>query len=102
MENKTEELRPRTSGEWALHVDFWDAINEYVASCGGDTSERTVSDRRMHAVVGIEDALRAWKKAMLLEYEKNEKIVRLACVWAATPGGSDEESLAYQDLVEAL
>jgi hypothetical protein len=40
------------------HVRLWDAINAYAESCGGDTSTRTVSSRRMDAVVAVERALR--------------------------------------------
>lgn len=35
-------------------VDLWNAINKYTESCGGDTSNRTISDNRMNAVVDIE------------------------------------------------
>jgi hypothetical protein len=35
----------------------WDAINEYVAACGGDTGNATVGNRRMDAVVGVERAI---------------------------------------------
>lgn len=39
-------------------VELWDAINEYASACGGDTTERTVSSRRMDAVARIERAVR--------------------------------------------
>ena len=32
---------------------LWDAINEYVQACGGDTSNATVSNKRMGAVVKV-------------------------------------------------
>lgn len=38
-------------------MDMWTAINEYVASCGGDTSAKSLSDRRMNAVVAVERAM---------------------------------------------
>lgn len=34
-------------------VRIWDSVNEYAEACGGDTSEKTVSNRRMDAVVGV-------------------------------------------------
>ena len=37
-----------------IRVALWDAINEYTEACGGDTSRRTVSDRRMIAVTQVE------------------------------------------------
>jgi hypothetical protein len=40
-------------------VDLWEAINEYTASCGGDTSGSTISGRRMDAVVAVERAIEA-------------------------------------------
>lgn len=39
--------------------ELWDAINQYVAACGGDTSERTVSAERMDAVAAVERAITA-------------------------------------------
>lgn len=41
-------------GRRSPHVELWDAINEYAESCGGDTSDRTISDRRMNAVAYVE------------------------------------------------
>lgn len=41
----------------AKRADVWDAINEYVRTCGGDTSDKTVSVERMEAVAKIERAL---------------------------------------------
>lgn len=35
-------------------VKLWDAINDYVIACGGDPSKRTVSTKRMNAVVEVE------------------------------------------------
>ena len=32
---------------------LWAAVNEYAASCGGDTSSATISDRRMDAVAAV-------------------------------------------------
>lgn len=40
-----------------LRTRLWDTINEYAAACGGDTSDRTVSDRRMKAVAEVEREL---------------------------------------------
>ncbi len=40
-------------------VPLWDAINEYAAACGGDTSANILSDRRMEAVVLVERAVAA-------------------------------------------
>lgn len=31
----------------------WEVINKYAEACGGDTSDRTVSDKRMQAVVDV-------------------------------------------------
>jgi hypothetical protein len=39
-------------------VALWDAINQYVIACGGDTSDKTVSSPRMDAVVAIKNVLR--------------------------------------------
>lgn len=39
-------------------VSLWEAINEYAQACGGDTSAKTLSDRRMDAVVVVERALK--------------------------------------------
>jgi hypothetical protein len=38
-------------------VLFWDAVNTYVEACGGDTSDGTVSGKRMLAVTELERAL---------------------------------------------
>jgi hypothetical protein len=38
-------------------LNLWDAINAYTESCGGDTSRKTISDRRMDAVVAVERAI---------------------------------------------
>lgn len=35
-------------------VELWDAINKYTESCGGDTSNKTISEDRMNSVVEIE------------------------------------------------
>jgi hypothetical protein len=37
-------------------IALWDAVNEYAAACGGDTSNNTISDRRMDAVVAVDRA----------------------------------------------
>jgi hypothetical protein len=44
---------------------FWDAVNEYASSCGGDTGVGTVGDRRMNAVVGVERAFEAMAARLL-------------------------------------
>lgn len=41
-----------------LHAQLWNAINEYAAACGGDTSDKTIGERRMQAVAAVEKALR--------------------------------------------
>jgi hypothetical protein len=38
-------------------VPLWDAINEYAVTCGGDTSNSTISPQRMDAVAKIERRL---------------------------------------------
>ena len=38
----------------AKKVRLWDAINEYVKACGGDTSVATIGERRMNAVAMVE------------------------------------------------
>ncbi len=38
-------------------VELWNAINAYAEACGGDTSARTVSTRRMSAVADVERIL---------------------------------------------
>lgn len=40
-----------------VKVKIWDAINEYVATCGGDTSNTTISTARMDAVASVERAI---------------------------------------------
>ena len=47
--------QPDLTDIWRLAV--WDAINEYVAACGGNTGPRTVSGRRSAAVACVERAL---------------------------------------------
>ncbi len=44
---------------------IWNAINEYAAACGGDTSDKTISDRRMDAVVAVEKAILSRSDDML-------------------------------------
>ena len=41
----------------AHKVDLWHAINAYAQTCGGDTSEATVSDARMNAVCAVESVV---------------------------------------------
>lgn len=36
---------------------IWNCINEYADACGGDTSERTVSQRRMAAVSRLQNVM---------------------------------------------
>lgn len=38
-------------------LQLWNWINEYVVSCGGDPSDKTVSNRRMRAVSKIESTV---------------------------------------------
>jgi hypothetical protein len=38
-------------------VKLWEAVNKYTESCGGDTSNNSISDKRMNAVVDIERAV---------------------------------------------
>jgi hypothetical protein len=40
-----------------LHINLWEAINAYTASCGGDPSSSTISSRRMDAVVAVDRAI---------------------------------------------
>ncbi len=42
-----------TDEELQREVELWDLVNEYAAACGGDTGDRTVSDRRIRAVAAI-------------------------------------------------
>lgn len=42
-----------------FQVRLWEAINEYAAACGGDTSAATISDRRMNAVAEVGRVLRS-------------------------------------------
>lgn len=48
-------------------IQFWDLINEYVISCNGDPSNKTISLHRMRAVVNIEKML-----ASILESERKK------------------------------
>lgn len=43
-------------------VALWERVNEYAASCGGDTSNATVSNRRMNAVDAIEHDIEAFER----------------------------------------
>lgn len=36
--------------------ELWKAVNEYAAACGGDTSNNTISDRRIDAVAAVDRA----------------------------------------------
>ena len=38
-------------------LQLWNWINEYVVACVGDTSDKTVSNRRMEAVARIEQTV---------------------------------------------
>jgi hypothetical protein len=40
-------------------VSLWEAVNEYASACGGDTSGKTISERRMSAVSAVERAVEA-------------------------------------------
>ena len=52
----------RAETDWTSpqRVALWNAINEYAVACGGDPATRTVSGRRMDAVVAVERAVRAY------------------------------------------
>lgn len=41
-----------------LREKLWEAVNSYAQACGGDTSEKTASGRRMSAVVDVERAVK--------------------------------------------
>lgn len=34
-------------------IEVWKAINEYAAACGGDTSNKVLTNERMDAVVKV-------------------------------------------------
>lgn len=38
-------------------LQLWNWINEYVVACGGDPSDKTVSNRRMEAVARIDQTV---------------------------------------------
>lgn len=42
-------------------VALWERVNEYAGACGGDTSNKTVSDRRMDAVAALNREVEAIK-----------------------------------------
>jgi hypothetical protein len=46
-------LSPEQKAGWEREC-LWEAVNEYTASCGGDTSNTTISPRRMAAVAAVE------------------------------------------------
>jgi DnaJ-class molecular chaperone len=46
-------LAPEKKREW-FQICIWEAINEYTQACGGDTSENSISDKRMNAVAKVE------------------------------------------------
>lgn len=56
-----------------LKEKIWEAINEYAESCGGDTSNKTVSEKRMRAVVEVENRIRVF----IDELDKLNKIADL-------------------------
>ncbi len=60
----------------AANFDLWAAINEYAEACGGDTSDATVSDRRMDAVVAVERATTAAPHRVLALVEEQLQRVR--------------------------
>lgn len=47
---------------WQLYVDLWDAITEFKNACGGHDR---ISERRMNAVVQVDNALNALIEARL-------------------------------------
>jgi hypothetical protein len=55
---------------YAYQLELWDAINEYVESCNGDTSK--ISNRRMNAVVNVERVIDIIKNHKINNYRKKE------------------------------
>lgn len=43
-------------------VALWERVNEYAASCGGDTGAGSVGDRRMNAVSALEREVEAFER----------------------------------------
>ena len=39
------------------YINLWNAINKYAESCNGDTSDKTVSNARMQAVVDVDKCI---------------------------------------------
>jgi hypothetical protein len=53
-----------------LRVKLWDAINRYVAACGGDASKRVYGNApRMRAVADVERVVR---DALIAELDKTD------------------------------
>lgn len=53
-------------------IQLWNWINEYVVACGGDTSNQTVSNRRMKAVARIERTVSEIVHRNCLDYYNND------------------------------
>lgn len=55
----THEASEKWQSRWHdARFKIWNAINKYAEACGGDTSADSISDRRMHAVTAVENAIR--------------------------------------------
>jgi hypothetical protein len=52
-------------------VLLWDAINEYVESCGGDTSNKSDSERRFKAVSKIHRMLEEERVLTIRDFIKS-------------------------------
>ena len=78
-----------TPEQWRIMV--WEAIDVYVEKCGGDASERTVSDDRVRVATKIERLLRIPAEEiaeLLIRIEGLESEVANLTYWlASTPQG---------------
>lgn len=85
-----------------LRVRLWNAVTGYTASCNGDTSSKTVSVRRMQAVVAVEKAAFFDAEPVTPAYllargavQDPEHLTEWLLPWDAMPGrGGSEESPA--------
>ncbi len=64
-------------------IDLWDAINKYTESCGGDTSNKTISRKRMDAAAKIGHEIEKVRFLSLKEgSDRTASEYRLQCCWS--------------------
>lgn len=86
-----------------FQVRLWEAINEYAAACGGDTSAATISDRRMNAVAQVGRVLRSQqtgRETLPLDVSERLQSLRRAMHYGIEHG--KRNMIVDIDLLEAL